>query len=204
MTGSGKEFAGFSATIPTATWGKLEVEAAFLSGAVDGDLVIWFGEGRSMEWPLVRIHSECVFGEVLSSLLCDCSDQLLLAMKRLRQEGGALVYLRMDGRGAGLAAKVAATALELQGTDTWDSRTAIGVEPEGRDFQPVAKYLKAVGVEKIRLLTNNPEKVMHLARRGLTVEREPLVVSKPNENVRRLYKTKSERFGHLINGELAD
>ena len=191
-------FVGSSCTIPTSQWGDVRVEAASLSAAIDGDLILRFGSPPVDTDILVRIHSECVFGEVLGSVLCDCAEQLQIAMRRLSSEGGILFYLRIDGRGAGLAAKVAATALERGGVDTWDSRIRVGVEPESRDYSSVGRYLLAAGLRSIRLLTNNPTKVHHMSMFGIHVTREPLVVPHPNDAVRELYATKVRRFGHII------
>jgi GTP cyclohydrolase II len=112
--------------------------------------------------------------------------------------GGLLLYLRFDGRGAGLAAKVAATALEVEGVDTWQSRIDIGVEPEGRNFEGVANYLIERGFDEIRLMTNNPDKVCALTGQGIRVTREPLVIKHPSAHVRELYRTKADKFHHHI------
>ncbi|WP_084402214.1 GTP cyclohydrolase II RibA [Lentzea albidocapillata] len=193
-------FVGASATVPTRNWGPLRFTVASFSGAIDGDLVVTLNEKSDRREPLVRIHSECVFAEVFSSKLCDCSDQLDLAMTRLSQSDsfGILFYLRIDGRGAGLAAKVAATNLEINGADTWESRVHLGVEPDSREYRSIANYLESLGIQSIRLLTNNPNKVGDLADSGIEVRRLPLVVPKPNGDVRRLYETKRDKFGHLL------
>ena len=194
-----ENFLGSQATINSRTWGKLTIESVSFTPATDGDLVVIIGQPFEQEKPLIRIHSECVFAEVFDSDLCDCADQFKLAMKRLTDnEHGLLFYLRFDGRGAGLAAKVKATALEVAGMDTYDSRVHIGVAPEGRDFGNIGEYLKNHGVNKARLLTNNPIKGKALEQVGLTLEYEPLIVDNPNENVRKLYSTKAEKFNHTI------
>jgi GTP cyclohydrolase II len=192
-------FLGSEASITSNRWGRLKVEAASFTPAVDGDMVIHVGEPLAQSSPLVRIHSECVLGELLDSDLCDCKEQFVLAMERLIAEGhGCLFYLRFDGRGAGLAAKICATALEVDGMDTYDSRVAIGVSPEGRDFGKVGIYLRERGVKQIRLLTNSPIKELAISGVGIDVVREPLVVSKPSEKVRRLLETKASKFSHHI------
>ena len=143
----------------------------------------------------------CVFSEVFGSELCDCSDQLHLAMSQFKNEGhGLLFYLRFEARGAGLAAKVKATNLEIQGMDTYDSRISVGVSPECRDYTPIGKYLISRNVNQIRLLTNNPNKVNDLESAGVLVTREPLVIENPNINVRNLLMTKVKRFHHQIPG----
>ena len=194
-----KNFLGSRATINSRTWGTLTMESVSFTPATDGDLVVIIGKPFKQKTPLIRIHSECVFAEVFDSDLCDCADQLRLALKRLTDNGhGLLFYLRFDGRGAGLAAKVKATALELEGMDTYESRVRIGVAPEGRDFKNIGAYLRKHGVSKIRLLTNNPMKGKGLEQAGLALEYESLLVDMPSEKIRKLYKTKAERFSHNI------
>jgi len=196
---------GSQVRLKSRTWGTLAFEAVKLSPAIDGDLAVYVGEPFKQDSPLVRIHSECVFAEAFDSALCDCADQFKLAMRRLCEEGhGILFYLRLDGRGAGLASKVKATALEVRGVDTFESRVAIGVKPESRDFRPVADFLKSKNVSSVRLLTNNPDKAGDLRKSGIKTTTEPLVVRNPTKLVRRLYETKRSKFGHSIPDELLD
>jgi GTP cyclohydrolase II len=191
------DFIGATATIPSKTLGQLKVEAASFTAAIDGDLVVHFGKPFEQTEPLIRIHSECVFGELLHSDLCDCAEQLSKAMDRLRREGdGLLFYIRLDGRGAGLAAKVKATALEVAGVDTFESRIKIGVAPEGRDFSAIGRYLFERGVRQVRLLTNSPQKCANLKETGINVTMEHLLVEPSSVAVRQLYRTKKERFHH--------
>lgn len=180
-------------------WGTLQVESASFSPARDGDLVVEVGTLDDQEELLLRIHSECTFGQVFSSDLCDCAEQLERAMDRLVTHGrGMLVYLRFDGRGAGLAAKVKATALEMNGMDTYSSREAVGAPPEAREFRSVGEYLRRRSFTRVRLLTNNPLKAGGLQEAGLKVETESLLVPDPSVKVRHLYRTKRERFNHDI------
>jgi GTP cyclohydrolase II len=190
-------FVGSRASINSRTWGPLSIESVSFSQAIDGDLVINVGQPLQQPLPLVRIHSTCIFSEVLDSDFCDCAEQFHLAMDAIVREGhGILFYLRFEARGAGLAAKVKATALEISGLDTYDSRISVGVSPESRDFSPIGAYLLGRGIKKIRLLTNNPLKVDHLERTGLSIEREPLLSKEPNDHVKALYRTKARRFHH--------
>lgn len=192
-------FVGSQARIPTRRWGTLTFEAASLSPTIDGDLVAYFGSPLTEERPLVRIHSECVFSEAFGSKICDCTQQRQIALEIMKKEhSGVFFYLRFEGRGAGLAAKVKATALEVSGTDTYDSRVAIGVSPESRDFSGVGHFLLNKGIRKIRLLTNNPGKAKHIRDTGIDVEVVPIFVPNPNVEVADLYKTKKEKFGHSI------
>ncbi|MFA6925290.1 MAG: hypothetical protein WC223_13675 [Bacteroidales bacterium] len=198
-----KKYLGAKTDIESRTWGKLNIEVVSFTPASDGDLVVIIGNPYDEDIPLVRIHSECVFAQAFDSNLCDCADQLKLAMDRLVAEGnGILVYLRFDGRGAGLAAKVKATSLEVKGIDTYESRLEIGVKPEGRDFYSIGKYLSKKGLKKVRLLTNNPTKSEGIEKAGILVVNEPLLVSNPSINVRKLYETKAHKFHHNIPEDL--
>ena len=191
-------FVGTRTALPTVRWGTIYCESASFSPAADGDLVVEFGRLDPTKQLLLRIHSECVFGEVLSSSLCDCADQLEHALEFLSRANGMLIYLRFDGRGAGLAAKVKATSLEVEGLDTHSSRVAISVEPEGRDFKPIQNYLVKRGFKEIRIMTNNPIKVKHLECDELKVCMEPLLIRPSSIQGRKLLKTKAEQFGHVI------
>lgn len=191
------KYLGAECTIPSS-WGVLKIRSASFTDAIDGDLIVTFGEGFEAERPLVRVHSECVFAESLGSLLCDCAEQLEIALARMRAEGdGILFYLRIDGRGAGLAAKVAATALEVdENLDTHESRVRIGVEPDDRNYESVGKYLSSEGVTRIRLMTNNPDKAADLKKYLTEVSVESLRVPQPSPLVEKLYSTKRAKFRH--------
>jgi GTP cyclohydrolase II len=195
------KYVGSQTTFNSRKWGKLRVESVSFTPASDGDMVVYIGEPLEKERPLVRIHSECVFSEVLDSDFCDCADQLALAMDIIKREkDGILIYLRFDGRGAGLSAKIKATSLEMEGIDTYESRVNIGVEPEGRNFSNIASFLLGKGISKISLLTNSPVKKGDLINSGIDVEIRPLIIDNPNENVKKLYHTKVRKFNHIIDG----
>ncbi len=193
-----KKFIGSRTKINSRIWGDLTVESASFTPASDGDMIVYFGDIQNIECPVVRIHSECVFAEVLDSNFCDCADQLYHAMDYLKKNNGILFYLRFDGRGAGLSAKIKATELEMKGMDTYDSRVSIGVEPEGREFSAIADYLLSHNINKIRLLTNNPNKFHDLTKKGIHVEAIPIYTKEPNNNVKKLYETKKNKFGHML------
>lgn len=147
--------------------------------------------------PIVRLHSECLTGEALHSERCDCGAQLDEAMRRVAEEGGALVYLRQEGRGIGLFEKVKAYTLQDRGMDTLEANLALGHDGDQRRFGSAAAALKRAGYTRVRLLTNNPEKVAALERAGIEVaERLPLHVGH-NETNRFYLTTKFERMGHL-------
>ncbi len=192
-------FEGSTTSVPTRKHGVVFVESAYFSGAIDGDMVVYFGSPNTFDCPLVRIHSECVFAEVFGSELCDCKDQLDLVYERFKLEKhGILIYLRIDGRGEGLSAKVKATELEVNGTDTFESRLSIGVDPDSRSFSAVGKYLEKKGFKKIRLLSNNPDKVKGVENAGIEVIQESLIIDTNNPEIRKLYSTKAKRFRHMI------
>lgn len=148
--------------------------------------------------PLVRIHSECLTGDVLGSCKCDCGEQLAQALALIGQEGGVLVYLRQEGRGIGLANKLKAYALQEQGLDTVEANLKLGLPVDNRDYAVGYQILKYLGIEVMRLLTNNPQKLKAVEKFGLTVsERVPLAVNPKIEN-RTYLKTKQVKLGHLM------
>ena len=149
--------------------------------------------------PLVRAHSECFTGDLLGSLRCDCGPQLHTALRRMRDEGaGAVLYLAQEGRGIGLVNKLRAYALQDRGLDTLDANRALGWEADERSFLVAATMLRQLGIPRIRLLTNNPDKVAGLLACGVdVVAREALVVPANGVNDHYL-ATKARRFGHLL------
>lgn len=149
--------------------------------------------------PLVRIHSECLTGDVFGSLRCDCGAQLEEAMRRLEEEGrGVLLYLRQEGRGIGLCNKLRAYELQDLGLDTVEANERLGFPPDLREYSVAAEMLRDLGVGEVRLLTNNPRKEEELGERGVRVtERIPLLVPPTPEN-RRYLATKRRRLGHLL------
>lgn len=148
--------------------------------------------------PLVRIHSECITGDVFGSCKCDCGSQLQQSLALLAEEGGILIYLRQEGRGIGLANKLKAYALQEQGYDTVDANLALGLPVDSRDYAVAYQILKHYGVDEIRLLTNNPQKIQAIRRYGVIVhERVSLTVEPTLENHTYL-KTKQDKMGHLL------
>jgi GTP cyclohydrolase II len=153
--------------------------------------------------PLVRIHSECLTGDAFSSLKCDCGPQLNTAMQAIQAAGcGAILYLRQEGRGIGLTNKIRAYALQDQGHDTLDANLMLGFPADARTYDMCSAMLAHVGIDKVRLITNNPDKVAYLTEHGIdVVERVPLVVGVNAINAGYL-ATKRDRMGHLLDKEL--
>ena len=148
---------------------------------------------------LVRVHSECLTGDVFHSQRCDCGDQLTTAMQMIEKEGkGVILYMRQEGRGIGLVNKLLAYSLQEQGKDTVEANEILGFKPDLRDYGIGAQILKDLGISKIRLLTNNPKKIVGLKGYQLEiVERVPIEIC-PNENNERYLRTKRDKMGHLF------
>lgn len=150
--------------------------------------------------PLVRLHSECLTGDNLFSIRCDCGPQLEKAMQQIGREGGILLYLRQEGRGIGLANKLRAYAVQDAGFDTVEANEQLGLPADDREYSIAAEILRALGVKAVRLLTNNPEKVKGLEAGGIIVERVPLQPIAP-EQTKPYLRVKQQKLGHLLEVE---
>ena len=152
----------------------------------------------SHQVPLVRIHSECITGDVFGSCRCDCGSQLQQSLDIIGEEGGVLIYLRQEGRGIGLTNKLKAYALQEQGYDTVDANLELGLPVDSRDYVVAYQILKYLGIEVLKLLTNNPLKVEAMQRYGLNVTERIALAVEPTEENRTYLKTKKEKLGHFL------
>ncbi len=188
-----------SADFPTR-WGKFRIFG--FQGNFDGRkeeaVALVMGDILSSP-PLVRIHSQCLTGDVFGSLRCDCRQQLEMALAMIAERGaGVLIYEQQEGRGIGLMAKLKAYELQDDGLDTVEANERLGFKADQREFALPAEILKALGVSQVRLLSNNPDKVAALERGGIkVVERVPCEVS-ASAHSKDYLKTKKEKMGHLF------
>lgn len=191
------------ANLPTAAAEACEIVAFRAPDDLREHVALIVGEQRSDRTPLVRLHSECLTGDVLTSLKCDCGPQLDAALHAMADEAdkggyGVLLYLRQEGRGIGLINKLRAYRLQDQGFDTVDANNRLGLPTEARDFPVAARMLDLMGIPAIRLMTNNPAKVEALEAVGVTVaERVPHQLPANPHNARYL-DTKRDRTGHIL------
>ena len=185
-----------AANLPVAH-GAFEVHA--FTSKIDGVEHLALVKGPLSANPLVRVHSECLTGDVFGSLRCDCGDQLAESMALIGEKGGVVVYLRgQEGRGIGLANKIRAYGLQEQGLDTHAANLALGLPADARQYYTAAHILKSLGVSRLQLLSNNPQKPEALARCGLTVEKRlPLIIATNPHNENYL-AAKREKFGHTL------
>jgi GTP cyclohydrolase II len=190
-----------SADFPTR-WGRFRIHGFRLesdgSAKPEEAVALVMGDVHSSP-PLVRIHSQCLTGDVFGSLRCDCRQQLELALSLIANEGaGILIYEQQEGRGIGLMPKLQAYELQDSGLDTVEANERLGFKADHREFGLPAEILKSLGVERVRLLSNNPDKVAALERAGIEgVERVPCEVT-PSPHAQEYLRTKREKLGHLL------
>lgn len=203
MTSSGSVRQLASAAFPTR-WGQFRIygfEGLFEDGAQprkEEAVALVMGD-VGLEPPLVRIHSQCLTGDVFGSLRCDCRQQLEMALSLIAERGaGVLLYEQQEGRGIGLMAKLQAYELQDAGLDTVEANERLGFKADQRAFGLPAEMLKALGIHQVRLLSNNPDKVAALEQAGVrVVERIPCEVA-PSPHAEEYLKTKKEKLGHLF------
>ena len=186
------------ARLPTA-YGEFTAIAYKSNIDPNEHLALVMGDIATDEPVLVRVHSECITGDVFGSLRCDCGEQVALAMQSIAEEGrGVFLYMRQEGRGIGFHNKIRAYALQDKGLDTVEANLSLGFAPDLRDYGIGAQILVDLGLHSIRLLTNNPKKVIALEGYGLKVVETVPVVTPPNQYNRRYLETKQKKLGHLL------
>jgi GTP cyclohydrolase II len=189
---------GFEGTLPAAQATKQP------AAETEGLVALVMGDIHSAP-PLVRIHSQCLTGDVFGSLRCDCRLQLELALSKIAAEGaGILLYEQQEGRGIGLMAKLKAYELQDQGRDTVEANVELGFEADYREYELPAQVLKLLGVSRVRLITNNPDKVSALESAGISVTERISAEVEPQETFERYLRTKQEKMGHIVETLVSD
>ena len=183
------------ANLPTK-YGKFKIKA-YKDGNQE-HLAIMSQDFENIDAPFVRIHSECLTGDTLGSLKCDCQNQLDLSLKFIAQEGGLVIYHRQEGRNIGLVNKVNAYALQDQGRNTIQANLELGFGEDDRDYSIVGHVFNDLGVKKLKLITNNPKKIKYVESLGIQiVERIPAITKSNKYNEAYLF-TKKEQMGHIL------
>lgn len=188
------------AELPTR-YGRFTIHGFEGTGPQEEAIALVRGNLRGKVAPLVRVHSQCLTGDVLTSLRCDCRGQLELSLKEIgRAAAGVLLYLPQEGRGIGLMNKLRAYELQDQGMDTVEANESLGFAADARDYEFSAQILKQLGATRIRLLSNNPEKVRQLERAGIKVVERVPCQPRISKRSRAYLQTKKKKMGHLLDG----
>jgi len=194
---------GFEGTLPV-TSGSQGSGSPVQSGKVEGLVALVMGDIHSRP-PLVRIHSQCLTGDVFGSLRCDCRLQLEMALTKIAAEGaGILLYEQQEGRGIGLMAKLKAYELQDAGRDTVEANVELGFEADYREYELPARVLKMLGVSQVKLMTNNPDKVAALESAGIAVVERISAEVEPQETFAAYLRTKQEKMGHIVETLVSD
>jgi GTP cyclohydrolase II len=197
---SGKARVVARAQLPTS-FGRFEILGIEGSKRGEEAVAIQHGKARGGQAPLVRVHSQCLTGDVFTSERCDCRAQLEFSLRKIaREPSGVLLYLPQEGRGIGLINKLKAYELQDGGLDTVEANRRLGFAADSRDYEFAAEALKALGLRTVRLLSNNPDKVEQLERGGIrVVERIPCRPHTSNHS-RKYLRTKKDKLGHILAG----
>jgi 3,4-dihydroxy 2-butanone 4-phosphate synthase / GTP cyclohydrolase II len=162
-------------------------------------VVLIKGELGQVKAPLVRIHSQCLTGDVFASTRCDCGDQLKFAMRAIHRSGeGVIIYHPEEGRGIGLLNKLVAYELQDKGADTVEANRKLGFDADERNYQACAEILKSLGIGRVRLLSNNPQKVKALQAAGLKISERVSIEVAPRRSTQEYLRTKKKKLGHLL------
>lgn len=188
------------AALPTR-FGQFTIHGFKGKGPQEEAIALVHGKLNGKTAPLVRVHSQCLTGDVLASLRCDCRAQLELSLRKIGQAGsGILLYLPQEGRGIGLMNKLRAYQLQDRGMDTVEANETLGFAADARDYDFSAQILKKLGAKKIRLLSNNPEKVRQLERSGIRVVQRVPCQPRISKTSRAYLQTKKSKMGHILDG----
>lgn len=188
------------AELPTR-FGRFRICGFQGRGPMEEAVALVRGKWNGKNAPLVRVHSQCLTGDVLASLRCDCRAQLELSLKKIAEAGsGILLYLPQEGRGIGLMNKLRAYQLQDAGMDTVEANEKLGFAADARDYDFTAQILKQLGAKKVRLLSNNPEKVRQLERGGIRVIERVPCQPRVSKISRAYLQTKKSKMGHLLEG----
>ncbi len=183
------------ANLPTK-YGKFKIKA-YKDGNQE-HLAIMSQDFETLDAPYVRIHSECLTGDTLGSLKCDCQNQLDLSLKFIAQEGGLVIYHRQEGRNIGLVNKVNAYALQDQGRNTIQANLELGFGEDDRDYSIVGHVFNDLGVKKLKLITNNPKKIEYVESLGIQIVERIPAITKSNKYNEGYLLTKKEQMGHIL------
>ena len=183
------------ANLPTK-YGKFKIKA-YKDGNQE-HLAIMSQDFETLDAPYVRIHSECLTGDTLGSLKCDCQNQLDLSLKFIAEQGGLVIYHRQEGRNIGLVNKVNAYALQDQGRNTIQANLELGFGEDDRDYSIVGHIFKDLGVKKLKLITNNPKKIQYVESLGIEIIERIPAITKSNQYNEAYLLTKKEQMGHIL------
>jgi GTP cyclohydrolase II len=197
---SGKARVVATAELP-ARFGRFRIVAIQGGSAADEAVALLHGRLKGAKAPLVRIHSQCLTGDVFESQRCDCRAQLEFSLRKIAKEkSGILLYLPQEGRGIGLLNKIKAYQLQDNGLDTVEANRKLGFAADSRDYDFAAQALKALGIRAVRLLSNNPDKIQQLEQAGVRVVERIPCRPRTSQHSRGYLRTKKNKLGHLLAG----